>query len=147
MSFSSADELPVVDGATALFPVYCSFVEAVYPKDCDVESCVHFSTTGGAYKSLIAGEADVIFVAQPSREQLASAKDAGLELALYPIGYEAFVFIVNKENIRNKSYPVTGNFYAISVKGRESENTRSLIEWVRGAQGQELIEKVGYVPL
>ncbi len=262
LTFLSGDELPVVDGATALFPVYCSFVEAVYPKDCDVESCVHFSTTSGAYKKLIAGEADLIFVAQPSKEQLASAKDAGLELDLYPIGYEAFVFIVNKknpvsdvtidqlrgiytgnitnwkelggkdreirpfqrdegsgsqtaflalmgkdagllpaethkvqgmdglvdvvsnyenhdnaigysfryyienmknngmvkilslngvtatkENIRNKSYPVTGNFYAISVKGRESENTRRLIEWVLGAQGQELIEKVGYVPL
>ena len=96
--FSSDDELPVVDGATALFPVYCSFVEAVYPSDCDVEKVVQFNTTTNAYKELIAGNYDVIFVAQPSKEQRAMAEEAGVEFNMYPIGYEAFVFIVNEKN-------------------------------------------------
>ena len=52
-----------------------------------------------------------------------------------------------RENIRNKKYPITDNFYAITIKGRETENTRKLINWIISAQGQELIEKVGYVPL
>ena len=260
--FSSDDELPVVDGATALFPVYCSFVEAVYPSDCDVEKVVQFNTTTNAYKELIAGNYDVIFVAQPSKEQRAMAEEAGVEFNMYPIGYEAFVFIVNeknpvdsltlqqikdiytgkitnwkelggkdqsirpfqrdtnsgsqtafikvmgkdvellapkthkvsgmdglvdvvsdyenhsnaigysfryyiesmeknvnikilklngieatRENIRTKQYPITDNFYAITIKGRETENTRKLINWILSDQGQELIEKVGYVSL
>ena len=52
-----------------------------------------------------------------------------------------------RENIRSKTYPITDNFYAITIKGRETENTRKLINWILSDQGQELIEKVGYVPL
>ena len=36
--FSDNDELPKVDGATALFPIYCSFVENTYPKNCSVKA-------------------------------------------------------------------------------------------------------------
>ena len=51
------------------------------------------------------------------------------------------------ENIRKKTYPLIDNFYAITIKGRESENTKKLIAWICSKQGQELIEKVGYVSL
>jgi phosphate transport system substrate-binding protein len=44
------------------------------------------------------GQVDVIFVARPSKDQLAEAKSKGLELKLTPIGYEAFVFFVNSKN-------------------------------------------------
>lgn len=262
LHFSKEDELPVVDGATALFPVYCSFVEAIYPSDCKIEEYIGFNTTTGAYKRLIAGENDIIFVAQPSKEQIESAQKAGIEFNLYPIGYEAFVFLVNKknpvsnlslkqikdiytgkitnwkelggknqlirpfqrdtnsgsqtaflavmgkdtelippethqvsgmdglidvvsdyqnhsnaigysfryyvetmnksvnikilnlngveptrENIRTKTYPITDNFYAITVREKESENTKKFIDWILSEQGQEIIEKVGYVSL
>lgn len=262
LQFASGETLPVVDGATALVPVYCSFVENVYPQDITPGDFVLFDTTKGAYEELTAGNADVIFVAQPSKEQIEKAAEAGVTFNLYPIGYEAFVFLVNsknpveslsvqqikgiytgkitgwqelggknqsirpfqrdadsgsqtafvsimgadaellppethqvtgmeglvdvvsdyenhsnaigysfryyvenmkhsenvkmlkingvaptKENICNHSYPFTDNFYAVTVQGRETENTRRLVEWVCGAQGQELIEKVGYVPL
>ncbi len=262
LQFSAEDELPVVDGATALFPVYCSFVENVYPKTADCEKYVLFNTTAGAYQNLTAGNADVIFAAGPSKEQLESAAEAGVAFNFYPIGYEAFVFIVNsknpvsgltvqqikdiytgkitgwnelggknqsirpfqrepgsgsqtafaaimgadaeflppethqvtgmegladvvsdyenhgnaigysfryyvetmqrnrhvkmlnvngiaptKENIRSRVYPFTDNFYAVTVHGRETENTRRFIEWITGEQGQEIVERVGYVPL
>ena len=262
LHFSKEDELPVVDGATALFPVYCSFVEAIYPSDCKIEEYIGFNTTTGAYKRLIAGENDIIFVAQPSKEQIESAQKAGIEFNLYPIGYEAFVFLVNKknpvsnlslkqikdiytgkitnwkelggknqlirpfqrdtnsgsqtaflavmgkdtelippethqvsgmdglidvvsdyqnhsnaigysfryyvetmnksvnikilnlngveptrENIRTKTYPITDNFYAITVREKESENTKKFIDWILSEQGQKIIEKVGYVSL
>ncbi len=262
LQFASGETLPVVDGATALVPVYCSVVENVYPRDITPGDFVLFGTTKGAYEELTAGNADVIFVAQPSKEQIEKAAEAGITFNLYPIGYEAFVFLVNsknpveslsvqqikgiytgkitgwqelggknqsirpfqrdadsgsqtafvsimgadaellppethqvtgmeglvdvvsdyenhsnaigysfryyvenmkhsenvkmlkingvaptKENICNHSYPFTDNFYAVTVQGRETENTRRLVEWVCGAQGQELIEKVGYVPL
>ncbi len=262
LHFSKEDELPVVDGATALFPVYCSFVEAIYPSDCKIEEYIGFNTTTGAYKRLIEGTNDIIFVAQPSKEQIESAQKAGIEFNLYPIGYEAFVFLVNKknpvsnlslkqikdiytgkitnwkelggknqlirpfqrdtnsgsqtaflavmgkdtelippethqvsgmdglidvvsdyqnhsnaigysfryyvetmnksvnikilnlngveptrENIRTKTYPITDNFYAITVREKESENTKKFIDWILSEQGQEIIEKVGYVSL
>lgn len=262
LKFSKDDELPIVDGATALFPIYCSFVEAVYPESCDVKEVVKFNKTTGAYKELIAGNDDIIFAAQPSKEQLAMAQEAGLEFKMYPIGFEAFVFIVNAknpvdnlslqqikdiytgkitnwkelggknqsirpfqrdtnsgsqtafikmmgkdvellppethqvsgmdglvdvvsdyqnhsnaigysfryyienmeqninikilslngikptvENIRNKTYPITGNFYAITIKGKESENTKKFIDWILSEQGQEIVRKVGYISL
>ena len=52
-----------------------------------------------------------------------------------------------RENIRNKTYPVADCFYAVTVKGKESESTIRFIQWILSAQGQELVEKVGYVPL
>ena len=53
----------------------------------------------------------------------------------------------NRENIRNRTYPITDNFYAITLKGKESANTKKFINWILSEQGQTLIEKVGYVPL
>lgn len=263
LKFTKDDDLPVVDGATALFPIYCSFVEAVYPSDCNVRNLVNFNKTTGAYENLINGKDDIIFVAQPSKEQLEAAEKTGIEFNMYPIGYEAFIFIVNqknpvdnltveqikdiytgkitnwkelggndkeirpfqretnsgsqtaflavmgkdaellkpethkvidamgglidevsdyqnhsnaigysfryyvqnmkknvnikilklngveasKETIKNKTYPITDNFYAITVKDRETENTKRFIEWILSSQGQELVDKVGYVSL
>jgi phosphate transport system substrate-binding protein len=51
-------------------------------------------------------------------------------------------------SMRNRSYPFSYNFYAITVEGVEqNENTESFIEWILSPQGQELIEKTGYTPL
>ncbi|MNZ82761.1 Phosphate-binding protein PstS 1 precursor [compost metagenome] len=62
------------------------------------DSIVMSNNTVHAYESLIKGEADIIFAAQPSAEQRNEAKAAGLELKLTPIGREAFVFFVHKDN-------------------------------------------------
>ncbi len=98
-------------GATALFPVYAAFAQAVYPEDTrytpynrsdSADSLLTCSKTDRAYKRLIYGNTDVIFCAQPSDEELQMAKEAGVTFELTPIGYEAFVFIVPREE------PVTG---------------------------------------
>ncbi len=99
-------DLPVLDGAAALYPVFSAFVNAVYPENSvsfDGESFTHesalqFSNTRGAYKSVADGTVDIIFCAKPSAEQLAYAEENGVELELIPIGCEAFVFLVNKNN-------------------------------------------------
>lgn len=262
LKFSKDDSLPIVDGATALFPIYGSFVQAVYPQIDDINKYIKFDTTIGAYENLIKGESDIIFVAQPSNQQIDMAKAAGVELNLYPIGYEAFVFVVNsknpvsnltlqqikdiytgrttnwknlggknlnirpfqrdansgsqtaflkvmkdepnllpaethevqgmmglinvvsdyqnhknaigysfryfvqnmnkdidikvlslngveptKETIRNKTYPITDNFYAVTIKDRETPETKEFINWILSEQGQKLIEDVGYVSI
>ncbi|MBE5796701.1 MAG: hypothetical protein E7327_04895 [Clostridiales bacterium] len=101
----------VIDGATALYPVYAAFVQAVYPEGTyrhrdyfsgDGPETVLCSGTNIAYQDLFRGDADVIFVAEPSEKQRQAAADAGLQLHMTPIGREAFVFFVNSKN------PVTG---------------------------------------
>lgn len=90
-----------MDGATALYPVYAAFVQAVFPdgKDrspyTDIAVCTN---TVNAYQRLIDREVNVIFAAAPSDAQLDAAAQAGMELHLTPIGREAFVFFVNSKN-------------------------------------------------
>lgn len=102
-SFTLDSELPRLDGATALYPLYASFVEAVYPSDeynpySTEESSVVSTTTGEAYDRLIRGETDIIFVAGPSDLQEAAAEKAGVQFNMTPIGREAFVFFVHEDN-------------------------------------------------
>ncbi|MFM9276784.1 PstS family phosphate ABC transporter substrate-binding protein [Paenibacillus jiagnxiensis] len=96
--------LPRLDGATALYPVYSAFVQAVYPeKNYPVhDSEVMSSGTATAYKLLITRETDLIFAAAPSEGILQLAGEHSLDLKLTPIGREGFVFFVNTAN------PVTG---------------------------------------
>ena len=94
------DNLPVLDGATALLPVYASFAQAVYPKGSyDIyKGPVLCSKTGKAYKNLLEGKADIIFCAEPSEAQKQMFYENDIKLTMIPIGREAFVFFVNKEN-------------------------------------------------
>jgi phosphate transport system substrate-binding protein len=50
------------------------------------------------------------------------------------------------ENIRNGSYPFTQDVYVVTA-GTLNPHVRELIDWLLSLQGQELIEKVGYVGL
>jgi phosphate transport system substrate-binding protein len=108
------DNLPVLDGATALYPVYASFAQAVYTENkydtSDIQkdypenvyttarAQVLCTTTIGAYDNLSKGEADIIFCAAPSDTQMKQFYDNDINLKLVPIGREAFVFFVNKKN-------------------------------------------------
>ena len=269
------DNLPRLDGATALFPIYSAFMTAVYPKGVYTEfwyddakperfrlKQILCSTTPHAYKRLINGHTDIIFVGTPSKDQLSMARDNGVELEFTPIGYEAFVFFVNKENkvnsltteqiqgiysgkinnwqkvggkyekikayqrqndsgsqnrmikfmgdkplmnpptemvaadmsgvievtadyrnkdeaigysflfyaseivknndikllaldgvkptrenITNKTYPQSNEFYAVTLKDNKNPNVDKFIQWILSPQGQELVEKTGYTPL
>lgn len=92
-----------LDGATALYPVYSGFTEAVYEEGTyhpygANESLVTSTQTNTAYRRLIDGEVDMIFAAGPSEAQISDAEAKGLELTMTPIGKEAFVFFVNAEN-------------------------------------------------
>lgn len=102
------DDLPRLDGATALYPLYAAFAQAVYPPgEYDLYAMkegssspgeVVCTTTADAYTRLINGETDIVFAARPSQQQLEEAKSKGLTLKLTPIGKEAFVFFVNARN-------------------------------------------------
>ena len=262
-SLKFEDNLPIVDGAAAVFPVYSAFVNAVYPENTELwDGVFEYNNTVGGYKMLGERQTDIFFGAYPSEEQIEEAKYHGTEFVYTPIGYDAFVFFVHKdnpidnltseqvraiysgeitnwkelggknekiaayqrnegsgsqsmlirfmngteimeaptemvndlmsgivervsdyrsksgsigfsfryylegiiknpdikilsidgvaptvENIKNGTYPITGPLYAVTYEGNENENVNKLIEWVLGPEGQELIEKTGYVAL
>ena len=111
-----SDNLPVVDGAAALVPVYAAIIHNVYPEGCVTyeggtfsddnyygenfaeDSAMQYKNTVQGYQAIVDGTTDILFCAAPSEEQKAYAEEKGVELVYVPIGLEAFVFFVNENN-------------------------------------------------
>ncbi len=244
-------DIPVIDGAAALYPIFSAFVNAVYPEasvkwngtDFDEDSALQYHNTRGAYKAIVDGDIDVALLASPSEEQMAYAEENGVELAFVPIGREAFVFLVNRnntvesltveevrgiyagtyqnwrelggenkrigalqrnegsgsqsaflrfmgdveavrdydsflgsaigfsfrfyvegivedgnvkmlaldgvypsrENIRNGTYPIVNEIYAVYRKDEANPNVQALVDWMLSEEGQAIVEGTGYV--
>lgn len=116
LKFTEDDDLPVLDGAAALVPVYASVIDEIYPEGCVTykggkfddnnyygenfadDSKMKYQNTVRGYNALVDGTVDLFFTAYPSEDQLNSAKEKGVELEIVPVGLEAFVFFVNKKN-------------------------------------------------
>jgi len=104
-------EHPRIHGAFALYPLYAAAVEAIYrntenlrfrPEHRHQRTHVAVGTSPQAFSALLSDEeqyrSDMLFMAHPSEGQLQQAEDAGVELVITPIGYEAFVFFVSTVN-------------------------------------------------
>ena len=99
-------DLPRIDGAAALVPVFNSFVYSLYPEssvkyengDFTSDSTLQYHNTRGAFKGIVDGDVDIAFCASPNKDQIQYGLDKGVELELTPIGRESFVFIVNSNN-------------------------------------------------
>jgi phosphate transport system substrate-binding protein len=93
-------DYPLLDGATAFFPVYWAVADQVYQvgEKLELNKYITCSRTAAAYERLINGKTDLIFVLQPSDGQMEAARRAGAELRLTPVAKEAFVFFVNARN-------------------------------------------------
>lgn len=111
LRFSKEDKLPRIDGAAAVFPVYSAFVQEVYPEDTMLyhhyyhdsgrfieDDSFQYNNTGKGYTALAEKRTDIFFGAYPSEQQIAYAGEQGTEFIYTPIGYEAFVFFVHKDN-------------------------------------------------
>ncbi len=260
-SLKLKDNLPIVDGAAAVFPVYSAFVNAVYPNTVNLNDGVfEYNNTVRGYRLLGEKRTDMFFGAYPSEEQIDYALEQDTEFEYTKIGTEAFVFFVHKdnpinsltadqirkiysgeitnwkevggkneeivafqrnegsgsqsmlirfmdgkkimkapteqvndlmsgiieqvsnyknktnsigfsfryylegiiknpdvkmvsidgiaptvENIKNGSYPITTSLYAVTYKDNPNENVHKLLNWVLSKEGQEIIEKTGYV--
>ena len=112
-SFTIEDEkeMPVMDGAEACYPVYAAVAKAVYQGIEGIEMAalqtdyeytngkiVCFTNTVRGFSRLLDKEVNLLFGATPSKEQLAEAAKKGIALTITPIGREAFVFFVEKDN-------------------------------------------------
>ncbi|QCJ40966.1 phosphate-binding protein [Bacillus sp. S3] len=51
----------------------------------------------------------------------------------------------NPENIASGKYPFTASLYAITVKGNPKQTIQPFLEWMQGPQGQEIVERIGYI--
>lgn len=109
-------DLPVLDGAAALVPVYAAIVDNVYPEGSVTyeggafsddnyygenfapDSKMQYKNTVRGYKAIVDGDTDILFCAAPSAEQKEYAAQQGVELVYVPVGLEAFVFFVNENN-------------------------------------------------
>ena len=93
-SLKLTENLPRLDGAAAIFPVYSAFVNATYPNTVSLNDGIfEYRNTVSGYKSLALKETDLFFGALPSNEQINFAKEQGSEFEYTEIGKEAFVFL------------------------------------------------------
>lgn len=115
-SLKLTENLPVLDGAAALVPVYASVIDTVYPEGCVTfeggtfsddnyygenfaeDSAMQYKNTVRGYQAIVDGTTDILFCAAPSEAQKQYAADKGVELVYVPIGLEGFVFFVNEKN-------------------------------------------------
>lgn len=98
--FKLSQNFPRMDGASAAYPLYASAFNGLSTHDERKKYATYLghSRTPNAYQNIIEGEADIIFVAQPSGGQKKHAQKSGVTLTLTPFAQEAFVFIVNADN-------------------------------------------------
>lgn len=114
--FALTGDLPVLDGAAALVPVYAAIIDNIYPEgsvtyeggsfsddnyygeNFAADSKMQYKNTVRGYKAIVDGDTDILFCASPSAKQVQYAKEQGVELIYVPVGLEAFVFFVNEQN-------------------------------------------------
>lgn len=115
-SLQLTENLPVLDGAAALVPVYAAIIDTVYLEGCVTykggtfsddnyygenfaeDSVMQYKNTVRGYQAIVDGTTDILFCAGPSEEQKQYAAEKGVELVYVPIGLEGFVFFVNENN-------------------------------------------------
>ncbi|MBE6128073.1 MAG: hypothetical protein E7185_02235 [Erysipelotrichaceae bacterium] len=122
------EDMPVLDGAEACYPLYNAIALSVYDNIAEIEKdiwakaedemdgrkaepdqelmdvfyCngkyVSFTNTVRAYERLIRGDVDIVFGARPSANQRRNATYMYEQIETLPIGREAFVFFVEEDN-------------------------------------------------
>lgn len=51
------------------------------------------------------------------------------------------------QNIAAYTYPLTVMLYAVTLEDNQNENVAPFLQWMQSPEGQELVERIGYVPL
>jgi len=93
------EDLPIIDGAAAFFPVYSAFVHAVYPETTELyDGVFEYNNTPGGYQLLAEKRIDLFLGVYPSEEQKAYAEECKTTFVYTPVGTEAFVFFVHRDN-------------------------------------------------
>jgi len=96
----STANFPKIDASLATQPLTNAIFKNFTGTSDEVfdESILNYSNTHPGYVKLINDEVDLIVVTEPSEEELALAKEKGVELEVIPVVKEGFVFYVNGKN-------------------------------------------------
>jgi len=148
------DNIPVLSGEKALYPVYASFVQAVYPEHHNYRTAdillpynYYFRNEYSAYEYLWEGKIDILFCMEPSETQLKYFNDNGITLKFIPIGKDALVFFVNENNtINNVSVEDIRGIYADKIKNWKKLNgqNRSIMAFHRWyySESQKMLKRI-----
>lgn len=109
LRIENEEDMPVLDGAEALYPVYSALAKAVYADIDQIENknrnvrqtngkIVTFTNSVYGYNRLINGETDLFFGARPAESQKEYASELQRQISTLVIGREAFVFFTEKDN-------------------------------------------------
>ena len=93
----TAENFPKIDASLATQPLTDAIFENFTGEE-SAEGKIDYSNTHPGYVKLINDEVDLIVVTEPSEEELALAKEKGVELEVIPVVKEGFVFYVNGKN-------------------------------------------------
>lgn len=110
------DNYPKVDASLATQPLTNAFIKNFTGEDVDIDE-LDYTNTHPGYIRLVDGEVDLIVVTEPSEEEMAYAKQKGVELEVVPVVREGFVFYVNGDNpVNNLTYEQIQKIYTGEIK-------------------------------
>ena len=150
--FKISKDLPRIDGAYALYPVYSGVVRALYDrKEFEKHSRWEYLVTNGSditFEKLLKNQVDLIFSAPPSKKQIADAGAKGLKYEISPFAKEAFVFFVNSKNpIENLTSEQIRNIYSGKITDwaqidRKLSGKIKPFQRNQGSGSQTMLEKI-----
>lgn len=139
---------PKVDGSTATIPLSEEIASKLLnlSKE-ESKTYIKHNKTHDAYLNLINGTADIIFVTEPSKDELNLAKQANVELEVIPVVKEGFVFLVNTSNpINNLTVKQVQDIYQGKIKNWKevSGKDKEIVAYQREANSgsQTLMEQL-----
>lgn len=97
----SQQEYPVVkmDGSSTVFPIAEAVAEEFQLQHRGIRVTVGQSGTGGGFKKLCRGDADVINASRPIlRKEMDACAGAGIKYLELPVAFDAITVVVNPEN-------------------------------------------------
>lgn len=143
----SKDNFPKIDGSTATIPLSEALATSFLGMSkSEAKGFIKHNTTHNAYLNLIEKKADIIFVTEPSEEELKTAKDAKVDLQVIPVVKEGFVFLVNTKNpVNSLTTNQVRNIYEGKIKNWKEVGgeDRDIIAYQRDANSgsQTLMEQ------
>ncbi len=137
--YSIGRTYPEIDGSTVCVPMAMEFArQHLEINDETIRDFVDFSTTHYAYENLITkrdgiygsftyngkflasykrDSVDLVIATHPSDDELKMAEDAGVELMLKPVCFDAFVFITHRDNpVENLTVQQVKDIYSGKIK-------------------------------
>lgn len=151
------ENLPIVDGAAAFFPVYSAYVNAVYPSDTKLnyeeKNPFQYNNTSYGYYLLGQKETDIFFGVYPSEDQIQEAINFNTHFEFIPIGEEAFVFFTHKDNpVDNLTIEQVKGIYSGEIKNWKEVGGKNIpikaYQRNSGSGSQSMMERfMGDVPL